>query len=204
VLREPLVRTLSAYSYLRRRSEDGHSEHASGELTAEQRKVLSLSTLEWFRSTSNNDMTRSLLRRAFAADTAEQAMADAWLNTGIPLSPDEHDWLIRKAFERINAVYLGVDPPRIIENLFLQGLLPTLPEVQRLNEAERPLTVEPVSFQDLYAILLDTTPLDRRLIEIAKEMFPGYIYDPCVASFESFASVAQRYGLHDADGVYVT
>ncbi|MEI6363232.1 MAG: FkbM family methyltransferase [Actinomycetes bacterium] len=199
VLREPAARALSAYTYLRRRSEEGHSERAFGELTDQQVQILEMPTLEWFRASTNDDMTRGLVRGAFPMGTPEQAMVDVWLNSGVVLSTEEYDWLIRRAFERINVAYIGVDAQRIVENLFLQGLLPTLPEVQRLNEAERPLDLAPVSFQDLYGVLRETTSIDRMVIDIAKEMFPGYVLDPCVSSFEDFAASARRYGLIDAD-----
>ena len=199
VLREPVARSLSAYTYLRRRAEDGHSEWASGQLGPQQVRALELSTIDWFRASTSDDMTRNLLRGAFALGSAEKAAADVWLNNGLLLSNDEFDWLIRAALARINVAYVGVDAQRIVENLFLQGLLPTLPEVQRLNEAERPLDLAPVSFQDLYGVLRETTSIDRMVIDIAKEMFPGYVLDPCVSSFEDFAASARRYGLIDAD-----
>jgi hypothetical protein len=199
VLREPASRSLSAYTYLRRRAEDGHSEWASGQLGPQQVRALEMTTLHWFRTSTSDDMTRNLLRGAFPPGSAEQATADVWLNNGVMLSTEEYDWLIRRAFERINVAYIGVDAQRIVENLFLQGLLPTLPEVQRLNEAERPLALEPVSFRELYSIVTDTTGIDRMVIDIAKELFPGYVLDPCRPSFEDFAAAARRYGLEDAD-----
>jgi FkbM family methyltransferase len=199
VLREPVVRSLSAYAYLRRRAEDGHTQRASGQLGMGQLKTLELSTLDWFRASRPDDMMRGLIKGAFPEGSAEHAVSEAWINAGLGLSDDEADWLIRAAFERVNVAYLGVDAERIVENLYLQGLLPTLPDVPRLNEAERALDLAPLSYQDLYDVLTDTTRLDRLVVSIATEMFPGYVLDPCQPSFEAFAATARRYGLADLD-----
>jgi hypothetical protein len=144
-------------------------------------------------------MMRGLIKGAFPEGSAEHAVSEAWINAGLGLSDDEADWLIRAAFERVNVAYLGVDAERIVENLYLQGLLPTLPDVPRLNEAERALDLAPLSYQDLYDVLTDTTRLDRLVVSIATEMFPGYVLDPCQPSFEAFAATARRYGLADLD-----
>ncbi len=203
VLREPVVRSLSAYAYLRRRAEDGHTQTASGELGVGQRQALRLSPRDWFLSSRQDDMTRGLLQDAFSVGTPERDAADEWLSTRRRLSTAEAEWLIRGALDRIQVAYVGVDAARIVENLYLQGLLPTLPEVHYLNEAERHLRLEAVSYQDLYADVVESTVLDTLLIDIASDMFPGYVFDPCQPSFESFAETARRYGLEDTDSGHV-
>ena len=165
--------------------------------------VLELPTVEWFRRTRNDTIARSLLKDGFAEGTPQHEAAEAWVTRGAPMSADQAHGLIAAALERLNVAYLGVDADRIVENLFLQGLLPTLPVVPRLNEAERRLEVPPVSFQDLFAVILETTALDRLVIDIATEMFPGYVFDPCQPSFEAFAETARRYGLEDTDSGHV-
>jgi len=203
VLREPVVRSLSGYAYGRRRAEDGDSQAATGQLNGELKLVLELPTVEWFRRTRNDTIARSLLKDGFAEGTPQHEAAEAWVTRGAPMSADQAHGLIAAALERLNVAYLGVDADRIVENLFLQGLLPTLPVVPRLNEAERRLEVPPVSFQDLFAVILETTALDRLVIDIATEMFPGYVFDPCQPSFEAFAETARRYGLEDTDSGHV-
>jgi FkbM family methyltransferase len=202
VLREPTLRALSSYAYARRRAEDGDSEHAGGRLGTAQEMTLGMPILEWFGAVRKNGMMWSVIDRAFPVGTPDHATVERLLTNG-RVTPDEAEHLVRAAFERINVAYLGVQPSRIVENLFLQGLLPTLPEVPRLNEAERTISIDPVSFQDLYEVVYANTALDRIVIDVATEMFPGYVYDPCQPSFDAFADAARRYGLVDADSRHV-
>jgi hypothetical protein len=124
--------------------------------------------------------------------TKEQV--NPWL-AGIELYSDEEiRQVIRDCLGQFNIVYLGNDIERIVENLFLQGLLPRRPQVQRMNVAVASDDAPDVDIRELFDQIADLTRVDQMVVEEASAMFPGYVYADCTPNFDRFSKLAERYG----------
>lgn len=193
VIRDPVDRSLSAYAYISRMAKSGSTQLRSGELSDEQKHALKSTPFEWLVARQKNQMLVSLLRGGTPNLLASGEVAQ-WLAGIDNYSDEEIREVIRDCLGQFNIVYLGNDIERIVENLFLQGLLPRRPQVQRMNVAVASEDPPKVNIRKLFDQISDLTRVDQMVVEEASVMFPGYVYADCTPNFDRFSKLAARYG----------
>jgi FkbM family methyltransferase len=196
VIRDPVDRSLSAYAYLLRMAQLQSTQLRNGQLSDEQKLTLEVSPSEWLAERQRNQMLASLIRGGTPTLLAREDVG-SWLKEIGNHSEGHIREVIRDCLSQFDVVYLGNEVNRIVENLFLQGLLPQMPNVSRMNVA-KPIDEPPAcDVEQLFHQLLSLTHADQLVVDEAVNMFPGYIYEDCRPNFERFRKLAERYGFGD-------